>query len=420
MALPASGQLSMSDINTELGNTSTAQITLNDTNVRTLLQRTSAQTEIGMNAGYSKYYEPVPRAFVQFYSFIMNNYVASGFNGYIHKYITVNKDTFTATDAGNLADLSNYQFGADIPTTSYGIGADRNPWLSIPGSNTGLIFGTDATGSGKTFLIRVTPSSTSMTTIKNGGASDGSVYPYAAGYGPAGYIYSTGRAQYLGGQRYVNISPNLSSWTTTQVPYLLFNYVGTPNAYTATASPVGSNWIIQSSTNGTSWTNRVSLPGVDGASGAYGAGTIVYAQCYFGSGTVNIYRSTNDGVSWTNTNFQLPENVSGDLVNPTLLYAGNGTFVLIASATSGILHRYVCRSTDKGASWTYTKYTNFVTGAAYAQNYEGFSATDGNIVYVAAGSVKQSLDFGVTWTTKTIPQTFTPGKKTVDIIYPIF
>jgi hypothetical protein len=420
MALPSSGQLSMSDINTELGNTSTAQITLNDTNVRTLLQRTSAQTEIGMNAGYSKYYEPVPRAFVQFYSFIMNNYVISGYpsGGYLHKYIKVDKDTFTATDAGNVADLGNYST-AVFPVGAYGQ-FRYFPFLSLPGSNTGLIFGQDSSGTGKTTLTKVTPTGASITTIKTGGASDGSVYPTAAGYGPAGYIYSTGRAAYLGGQRYVNISQNLTSWTVTQVPYLLHDYVGTPNAYTAMAAPIGGNWIIQSSTNGTSWTNRVSLPGADQTSGAYGAGTIVYAQCYQSSGTVNIYRSTDDGVSWTNTNFQLPENVNGNFVAPEMLYAGNGTFVLIASANSGALDRYVCRSTNKGVSWSTTKYTNFVTGAAYADNYAAFSSTDGNIVYVAGGSFKQSLDFGVTWTTKTIPQTFTPGQYRVGAIFPIF
>ena len=232
-------------------------------------------------------------------------------------------------------------------------------------------------------------------------------------------IYSTARGS-PSFTRYVNTSPDLSSWTETQVPYLLFDIVGTPYAYTAMAAPIGGNWIIQSSTNGTSWTNRVTLPGQDNTSGAYGAGTIVYAQCYFGSGTVNIYRSTNDGVSWTNINFQLPENVNGDLVAPEMLYAGNGTFVLIASAASSVLDRYVCRSTNKGASWTYTKYTNFVAGAAYAHNYRGFSSTDGSIVYVAAGSVKQSLDFGATWTTKTIPQKFTPGQYGVSTIFPIF
>jgi hypothetical protein len=64
MTLPSSGPLSMSDINTELGNTSTAQITLNDTAVRTLLARTTSATEIGMNAGYGKSKRvPIPVVF---------------------------------------------------------------------------------------------------------------------------------------------------------------------------------------------------------------------------------------------------------------------------------------------------------------------------------------------------------------------
>ena len=54
MALPSSGQLSMSDINIELENPSTATITLNDDRVRTLLQRPNSASEIGMNAAYGK------------------------------------------------------------------------------------------------------------------------------------------------------------------------------------------------------------------------------------------------------------------------------------------------------------------------------------------------------------------------------
>ena len=52
MTLPSSGQISLNQVNTELGLTATAQITLNDSAVRTLFGKASGQ--ISMSDGYGK------------------------------------------------------------------------------------------------------------------------------------------------------------------------------------------------------------------------------------------------------------------------------------------------------------------------------------------------------------------------------
>lgn len=55
MALPASGNsISLSQVNTELGKTATATITMNDTNVRSLFGKAGSGTTISMSDGFGK------------------------------------------------------------------------------------------------------------------------------------------------------------------------------------------------------------------------------------------------------------------------------------------------------------------------------------------------------------------------------
>jgi len=74
MALQSSGQISLNDVNVELGNSGTAQIGLGDSAVRDLFDDASGQ--ISMSQGYGKSSETVISSSVQ--EMTVSNYISSG------------------------------------------------------------------------------------------------------------------------------------------------------------------------------------------------------------------------------------------------------------------------------------------------------------------------------------------------------
>lgn len=193
-----------------------------------------------------------------------------------------------------------------------------------------------------------------------------------------------GTSLYTGQIRVWRTDDNAASWTH------LGNGIGDPNAFALLAVPNGSggndilvstaNGIYRSANNGVSWT--ASSSGIPAnlsiyslASGPNGSGgTNLYAGAFLG----DAYRSTNNGASWTAINSGLP---LGQANVNALTTTAPGT--VLAGTNNGIY-----RSTNYGGGWT-----------RVLTNYAFSFAKHGTTLYTGTSSgVWRSTNDGLTWT----------------------
>lgn len=120
MALPASGAISMNDVNVELGLSGTAQISLNDSAVRTLFAVASGA--ISMNDGHGKSAIPPVTDFIAWYDYDSYNsgtgvWSDKSGNGY-HAQASVSVSQVSVT--GNGSSKTIYALRCDYNGGSYG------------------------------------------------------------------------------------------------------------------------------------------------------------------------------------------------------------------------------------------------------------------------------------------------------------
>jgi photosystem II stability/assembly factor-like uncharacterized protein len=152
------------------------------------------------------------------------------------------------------------------------------------------------------------------------------------------------------------------------VPTLFSN---SGNLYAAT-----NNGVYLSTDNGNSWTS-LGLPNTYVGSLAVSEGNL-YAGCIDGRG---IFRSKNNGASWTPINTGLTANVAvlSLLVNGSNLYAGTN---------AGVFH-----STNNGDNWTAINDLSLtVNSIVYS-----LSVSDGNLYAATVGGVFRSTNNGSSW-----------------------
>jgi photosystem II stability/assembly factor-like uncharacterized protein len=129
-------------------------------------------------------------------------------------------------------------------------------------------------------------------------------------------------------------------------------YAGTGELHFSGDSYYGCG-ILRSIDGGASWTQmgasvfdfttggaRVSRVAIDPTSAGSAGSTLVYAATSSG-----LFRSTNSGLTWTQTLAGIATDVVIDPVDPRILYSAIG-------ATSGSNQNGVYKSTDRGATWT--------------------------------------------------------------------
>lgn len=346
MALPSSGAISLSAVNTELGQSSTATISMNDTNVRTLFGRSSGA--ISMSDGYGKSSLSV---FVALGSTATAIYSTDA---------GVNWNTTTLPGgAGNWFAVAwgggstGKFFAAKQNTTQAAYSSDGQTWTSatLPVSNN---WRCAAYGGGYWVILATGSPTNNILTSTDGVNWTASSYNPPGGASFSSVVWSATQSQFVAidsgraaaytsptgvtwtqsstpptnsswnqvawgtanGGLYVSGAPsgegkltyssNGSSWTTTGSGTPFSNHVIANMVY----NPTYNRWIALSgsnlgywSTNGTSWTSAsTSTGGGPWYMSAAGAGTVV---CVGFNATIKV-ATTTDGTAWVNRTTNIP------------------------------------------------------------------------------------------------------------------
>ena len=134
-----------------------------------------------------------------------------------------------------------------------------------------------------------------------------------------------------------------------------------------------SGGIFRSTNNGTSWTSEST--GLPSNASVYTL-TISGAILFAGIDGSGIFRSTNNGTNWTVTGLSNPE---------VLALAASGTDLFAGTYFDGVF-----RSTNNGTSWTAVGLTNIIVQALAVSGTNLFAGTRG-------GGVFRSTDNGTNW-----------------------
>ncbi len=167
--------------------------------------------------------------------------------------------------------------------------------------------------------------------------------------------------------------------------------------------------IYRTADAGTTWTRTLGTSsGWDGKEVVFdpsNSNTVYVALGYpWGNSNNGIYKSTNNGVTWTQLTTGLPASTSMGRVslaisasNSNTLYAGIANTINNGSALLGIY-----RTTDGGSNWTLQSNSpNHYNSQGWYNNVIAVDPTNVSIVYSGGTNIYKSTNDGVTWSTIT-------------------
>lgn len=188
MTLPASGSISLSQVNTELGLSSTASISLNDSAVRTLFAKSSGA--IAMNDGYGKSNTfPFTISSNQTNANLRSLALAAGWNGTTRVVATVGSGVYISSNStGTPALTVNGSFPNGVELVNSGIIVGMGGNGGKGGGYGSGINGVAGSAAGGALSVSVSLTVTNNNTIAGGGGGGGGSAAY--GFVECGVGYS--------------------------------------------------------------------------------------------------------------------------------------------------------------------------------------------------------------------------------------
>jgi len=213
-----------------------------------------------------------------------------------------------------------------------------------------------------------------------------------------GYGYTSGSDQdFWGGLYSAGVFKSVdggATWNTTglsynQSDYNIINRLLINPSDTSTVVAAGKNGIMRSTNGGISWTQTLSGWFFDMEYNPSNSSIVYCAGLASGQSYSAIYKSTDGGATWST----IKSNFAAGLSRISIEVSAANSQIIYALNTAGTF----IKSTDEGATWTTMTYPSSASFYGYYDCALACSAADANFVVVGGMNMMKSTNGGSSW-----------------------